>query len=152
MGTLHTFNCLTHCHRIMWMSKACIVQNPFDKHGKQVLMHYLSRSDWNRSVQEKASQGSPLHCCLISLSPNFPSLRQICRKNFWTCYLFDKTQYNCWCVMSLCVAVHDWRVFATFCLQTEQMKKLELRQMLPVSGTPWVQESSHPKGKLWGIL
>lgn len=39
----------------MWMSKACIVQNPFGKHGKQVMMHYLSRSDWNRSVQVKAS-------------------------------------------------------------------------------------------------
>lgn len=111
-GTLHT--------RIILMSKTCTVQNPFDKHRKQVMMHYLSRSDWKRSVQVKASQGSPLYCCLISHSPNFPSLRQ----NFGT-HLFDETQYSCWCVMSLCVAVHDWGVFITYYLQTDQMKKPE---------------------------
>lgn len=111
-----------------------MVQNPFDKHGKQV-HDALFKQKWLKqfSAGKTITENSHYIIAIFLLLQTFQALDKSAGR-IWDRILFDETQYNCSCGMSLCRAVCDWRVFVTFYLQTDQMKKLGHREMLPNSG------------------
>lgn len=122
--------------------KSLLVQNPFDKHGKQVHYALFKQFSAGKSITGKSHYVVALFLILrISQTLDKSGDRILGQTFIW------------WITVQLLMcyvpvfAVHDWRVFITFYLQTDQMKKLDL----PISGTPCPPGRVHIKKGSTGI-